>query len=80
MAEIIKITDKVELSKRFYLPGTIITATCPKCGNKLEKDLGGDYLSYPETNNEEGIYFCCGKCDTEITNKIIIRISLEVLD
>lgn len=78
--EILKLDQEVELSKRFYLPGIIIKHTCKKCGEKLKFDLGIDYISYPETNKPENIYFCCDKCDIEYEKQIIIRTQVELLD
>ena len=35
--------------KRCYLP-IVITDTCPHCGATVQKDLDGDYISYPRVN------------------------------
>lgn len=78
--KIIKITDEIEMDKRCYLPGVIIKASCPTCKKTITEDLGENYLSYPTTNKEESVYLYCSDCDTEIKKKIILRISVEVLE
>ena len=79
MSSIINISDNVELSKRFYLPGIVIKGKCPKCKTILENDLGENCLSYPQTNKLEEVYFCCNNCDKEFSKQIVIKISVEVL-
>lgn len=39
--------------KRCYLPGFIVVAVCPECGERIERDLGKHYLSYPKTGVQD---------------------------
>ncbi len=51
--------------KRFYMPGTIISGSCPKCGEAYEEDLEDNYLSYPTANEPFDQNCYCGKCEHE---------------
>ena len=50
--------------KRFYLPIRLF-AVCPTCGAEVERDLDGDYLSYPDFNKPEDICFYHSNDDGE---------------
>jgi len=60
-----KIKGTVDLSsiKRCYIGGAVAKVKCPKCGSKLEHDLGEQYLSHPEVGAEDTGYVECEKCD-----------------
>lgn len=79
MSEIINLNKSIKLSKRFYLPGVVIKSKCLNCKKEMKRDLGDDYLSYPETNKSESVYFYCNDCDIEFEEKIIIKLSVELI-
>ena len=75
----LKITGKIvgELEiKRFYLEGLDVTAVCPHCDKEIELD---QYLSYPDMNIPIDIDFYCNECDSEWSEKAILKVSLEVI-
>lgn len=70
--------------KRFYVPGVTLKANCPKCGAECERDLGGNYLSYPEYNSPIEIdLFCNEECDPDgggfVAGKIMLKLSVEIV-
>lgn len=68
-----------ELDKRFTLDGVVLYKKC-KCGNIMEKDLEGGYLSYPCVGYPEKLYLYCENCEEEYEEalKVTVRINLEV--
>lgn len=44
--------------KRFYLPGVVLTSTCPHCGTMVQKRMGDRYLGNPQVGVpiEYGMY------------------------
>ncbi len=68
--------------KRFGLP-FIVESTCPGCGLAVERDLDGDYLSYPTVGCPERIgfiheieepkYRICGEWFETVVIDIIVR-------
>lgn len=70
--------------KRFYLPGLVITATCPGCSRTLEWNGDIQYLSFPLVNEpfDERMY-CedCEEADRESNPvvRLILRVGLEVV-
>lgn len=68
--------------KRFYVPGVIVGAECPECGEEVETDLGSEYLSYPSLNAIEIVHLTCPACeeerDLEITIEVPILLTLTV--
>jgi hypothetical protein len=65
--------------KRFYVPGVVLTATCPKCGAVKEVDLGDHYLSYPKANEPNDYGFYCSECSHEWNRKILVTLKVELL-
>lgn len=63
--------------KRFYVPGTVIEALCPKCEKLAVKDLGKEYFMYPEINApfDAGLY--CPHCDIPVPTKVILRVTVD---
>lgn len=61
--------------KRFYLP-FIFNVECPHCGEKIEKDLNDQYLSYPDVNKEEEAYFYCDECEGEFEVPFTLEINI----
>lgn len=53
----------IEGIKRCYAEGAVAVVACPNCGSMLSRDLGSDYLSYPEVGEETTIYFHCPTCE-----------------
>lgn len=43
--------------KRFYIPGIILSSTCPHCSKIFEKNMEEHYLSYPEANVPIDVHF-----------------------
>lgn len=71
--------DGVELDKRTYLPGVVMTATCPKCGGKAERDFEDFEMSYPTTNKQYEISGCCEDCWEDVyLGKITLQLVVEV--
>jgi hypothetical protein len=68
-------------SKRFYIEGVNLDSKCPNCGICSSRDLGVEYLSYPETGHNEIYFYCDGDdgCDEEWTEKYDLRLSIEKL-
>jgi hypothetical protein len=68
--------------KHAYIP-CVIESTCPKCGVKIARDLGEDYLSYPtigEPTNinfvheiEEPKYRVCARWDEKVIIEFTVR-------
>lgn len=58
--------------KRFYLP--IITDKCPSCGKEVVND---DYLSYPEFNEKNEIFFDCHDCNEEWKKEIKLNVNIK---
>jgi hypothetical protein len=89
-----KVKGKREIScKRMYLDGLVVRTDCPKCGEEVERDVGSEYLSYPEPNvpfdftfvcRSEGPDGCLLPDDTgdgyEFSVRAILRMSLEIED
>ena len=65
--------------KRFYLPGTVVSATCWQCGKQVTHDLGRDYLGYPTVNAPQKLGLYCRACDSEMEVEIILKVSIEVV-
>ena len=64
--------------KRFYMPGIVITDTCPKCGEPYKRDTGDYYLSYPTGGEPIKISGYCGECNHEWTmGYVVLKMSLE---
>lgn len=72
--------QRVELDKRFYMPGYVLLSTCPKCNKKHEQDLAQNYLSYPVVGSPSLVYFCCDDddCNHEWQVEVVVRVSLEL--
>jgi len=72
--------------KRFYLPGYVIAADCPKCGMRMTRNVGDNYLSYPKANKPEDVHLCCNNesgeesCDGEAWVPVIVNVSLLLAD
>lgn len=70
-----------ELNKRFSLDNTVIKKVC-KCGEVLEYNLDGDYLSYPRVGYPEIVYMYCDNCmeDYEAVMKVTVVVNLVIED
>jgi len=66
--------------KRFYVPGVVVTADCPACNKTYTQDLSTDYLSYPVIGAPEDVTFWCDNCNADWTDKIVLKLSVEVCD
>ena len=68
-----------ELSKRFHLDGVVLKKQCT-CGEIMEYNLEGNYLSYPSVGYPDKIYMYCGSCETEHEDalQVTVLINLEV--
>jgi len=76
-----KSKEEFEISeKRFYLTGIKIEAICPNCGEKIVRDLGDDYLSYPTVNKPINIGMYCCECDGEFSFKGELELNLKVVE
>lgn len=64
--------------KRFYLPGISLESCCPKCGMKVTRDFGANYISYPVVGKPEPAYMYCEECDEEWRVSLILDISVRV--
>ena len=67
--------------KRMYLP-IVLIENCPRCNKEVEYSLNDHYLSYPDVNKSEIIYFYCENCSTykedfHFTKEIKLKISVE---
>lgn len=71
-----EIDEKIELSKRTYLP-FILKTNCNHCNKELVKDLTTNYLSYPIINTIQDICFYCNDCDKEQEEKVKLIVKLE---
>lgn len=70
--------NPIELDvKRFYLPGVVLSAKCPKCKKTVKYDLGADYLSYPSINAPTDFHFYCPDDGAEWDEQIILRVTVE---
>lgn len=49
----------MELEKRTYLPGIVISGACGTCGNPVKWEGSHDYLSYPIMGSAAEGYFYC---------------------
>ena len=79
--------DKLSV-KRFYVGG-VVESVC-LCGDKVQRDLGYDYMSYPHLNKPTNLHFYHSKeeesdgewkelCGAEWTEQIVIRVTLEAV-
>lgn len=63
--------------KRFHIPGTVLTGSCPECSEPYHEDFAVRYLSYPTVGlNTHTCY--CPECDHEwaVTLKLTLGIEL----
>lgn len=60
--------------KRFYIEGLKMYYTCPS-----KNHMWNDYLSYPDMNIPMDLHLYCNECDHEWTEKIILKVSIEVV-
>ena len=53
--------------KRFYIPFDL-NPVCPFCHkeNILKQDTHFHYLSYPDTEKKQFLYWCCQHCDEDL--------------
>jgi len=65
--------------KRLYIPGTILSDTCPKCKIENNVDLADQYLSYPKANEPYDYGFYCSECSHEWNRKILVTLKAELL-
>lgn len=71
----------LELGKRTYLGGVVYEHECSKCGTKLKRDFGDDYLSHPEVGVSEKFSIYCYKCDDEdVIGKIKVELKVTIED
>jgi primosomal protein N' len=77
---IINNPDKViQLDKRTYVPASLAWP-CPRCGTEQTTDFSDEYLSYPETNQEENATLYCADCDDHVADAtIIVRVTLDLV-
>jgi hypothetical protein len=69
----------IELDKRFYVPGYVITDNCPDCGVAWSQDLGEQYLSYPKLDEPNKIHGYCEACGSSwLAGEVLVRISIEI--
>lgn len=67
-----------ELGKRTYLPGILIRAACPNCGQPYVRDLGDHGLSYPKVGEPEEVHGVCDACEHEwLLGRVVLRLTLE---
>lgn len=70
---------KVEGEKRQAAPYKLVWR-CPSCGIEHEVDFAeGDYFGYPIFGEPEDFGLWCAKCEIELTFKIRVDITLEVV-
>lgn len=83
----VKITGKASGkldAKRLRLGGVTARSVCPDCGQVAKQDLGGwHYLHDPPVNEPFDLHFYCSDdkgdgCSKEWTERVILRVSLEV--
>lgn len=65
--------------KRFYLDGVLIMADCPKCGYARCRDLGGDYLGYPNYGKPMPVAMYCEPCDFSFGIMVQLDISVRIV-
>lgn len=63
--------------KRFYLPGTKVSAPCPECKKTVTDDLGVSHLSYPHANKKFDHTLYCQSCSHEFVVGLVLRVTLE---
>jgi len=68
-----------EGEKRQNAPYTL-TAKCPKCGERIERDFRTDYLSYPVFGTIEDLGMYCHSCEHEWVIPVKVDIILELAD
>lgn len=78
-AKIIGECGPVQLEKRCYLPGVVLSAACPKCGNGAKRDMGDDYLSYPTTGEPKTIGLHCNFCQEEWEESVVLQITVSAV-
>ena len=78
MIKIEGVCNGIELDKRFYLPGVVLSDECPKCKEIVEKDLGDDYLSYPVVGKPYTIDLYCEPCDHYWVGKVLVEVTIKV--
>lgn len=71
--------------KRFYLPGLVIKATCPECGDEMSRDYESDYFSYPKLNGVTEVTLYCGTslddgsdCNAELEVKVKLGVTVQL--
>jgi len=65
--------------KRFYLPGTTVSAICWQCFQQVTHDFSRDYLSYPTVNTPQKLGLYCRACEAEMEVEIVLKVSIEVV-
>jgi hypothetical protein len=65
--------------KRLYVPGVVLSGTCPKCEKVNNVDLGNQYLSYPKVDEPHDYGFYCEGCGHEWNRKIMVTLKVELL-
>lgn len=65
--------------KRFYMPGFVIRAVCPICEREVTMNLDGDYLSYPETGEQDVRMYCEDEDGEMESHEFKVRVRLSVV-
>jgi hypothetical protein len=68
---------EIEDGKRFYMPGVVLSDTCPKCKKKVKQAMEDNYLSYPTANRAFDHTMWCDACSHEWKVKLILNVELK---
>ena len=60
----------IAIMQRCYIKGAKLDFCCPKCGSKIFRDYGVDYITYPEPERPIGQNFYCHNCGVDIAVKV----------
>lgn len=65
-------------TKRLYLPGIVVRAACPVCGEHGSVDMGDDYVEhYGRAGGARPVRLYCEACDRDFTVHIRVRLRVE---
>jgi transcription elongation factor Elf1 len=64
--------------KRFYLFGLTFTSNCPECGKECVFNGSSEYLSYPEVDKKQRIFFHCSDC--EIGWEEFLKLNFDIIE
>lgn len=64
--------------KRLDLTGPKIVGVCNNCCGKINHEIDGDGISYPELNKPYKYFFNCKRCSKEYHVKLVFNLRVEI--